>query len=81
MQKEDVLACPICGEKEFQPKLTPLDYTVTRETFTIVSCKTCSLLITTPRPTKESIGELSVAAIHIPHRGQYKYLWTELTGP
>ena len=66
---EQVIACPICGEKEFSKQLETLDYTTTRESFTIVRCDHCSLLLTNPRPSKASIGKYYRSDQYISHTG------------
>lgn len=66
---EQVLACPICGEKDFSKYLETLDYTTTREVFTIQKCNHCSLLITNPRPDKNSIGKYYQSDQYISHTG------------
>ncbi|MEI9919342.1 MAG: class I SAM-dependent methyltransferase [Bacteroidota bacterium] len=66
---ERVLACPICGEKKFTKYLDALDYTTTRESFTIERCDHCQLLITNPRPTKETIGKYYQSDQYISHTG------------
>lgn len=42
--------CPICGTNKLNDYLTVADHSVSHETFSIRQCKTCTLLITTPRP-------------------------------
>jgi len=66
---EQVLACPICGEKDFTKYLETLDYTATREPFTIQRCDHCSLLLTNPRPTKASIEKYYQSDQYISHTG------------
>jgi 2-polyprenyl-3-methyl-5-hydroxy-6-metoxy-1,4-benzoquinol methylase len=66
---ERVTACPICGEKKFSKYLETLDYTASREAFTIEQCDHCSLLITNPRPSKDSIGKYYKSDQYISHTG------------
>ncbi|HMJ69407.1 MAG TPA: class I SAM-dependent methyltransferase [Cyclobacteriaceae bacterium] len=66
---EQVTACPICGEKDFSKQLEALDYTTTRESFAIQRCDNCSLLLTNPRPSKESIGKYYQSEGYISHTG------------
>ncbi len=47
---EHLQACPLCGCSQFAHYLTTTDYFLSRETFTVVKCKECSLLFTNPRP-------------------------------
>ena len=66
---EQVLACPICGGKDFTKFIDALDYTTTRESFTIQRCDHCTLLLTNPRPTKDSIGKYYQSEQYISHTG------------
>jgi predicted SAM-dependent methyltransferase len=66
---EHVTACPVCGEKKFSKHLETLDYTTTREPFTILRCDHCSLLFTSPRPDKNSIGKYYQSDTYISHTG------------
>ncbi|HZY80492.1 MAG TPA: class I SAM-dependent methyltransferase [Cyclobacteriaceae bacterium] len=66
---EQVIACPICGEKDFSKQLETLDYTATRESFTIQRCDHCSLLLTNPRPSIDTIGKYYQSDKYISHTG------------
>lgn len=66
---EQVIACPICGERDFSKQFDTLDYTTTRESFTIARCDNCSLLLTNPRPPKDSIGKYYQSEKYISHTG------------
>lgn len=66
---EQVIACPICGEKKFNKQLETLDYTATREPFVIQRCEQCSLLLTNPRPNKETISKYYQSDKYISHTG------------
>lgn len=66
---EQVLACPICGEKKFTKFIDTLDYTTTSESFTIQRCDHCAFLLTNPRPTTASIGKYYKSDQYISHTG------------
>jgi 2-polyprenyl-3-methyl-5-hydroxy-6-metoxy-1,4-benzoquinol methylase len=66
---EQVIACPICGERNFSKQFDTLDYTTTRESFTIQRCDHCSLLLTNPRPSKDTIGKYYKSENYISHTG------------
>jgi 2-polyprenyl-3-methyl-5-hydroxy-6-metoxy-1,4-benzoquinol methylase len=66
-QLEKITACPICSNKEFVPFLATEDFTVSRETFTIVKCKNCGFAFTNPRPKEESIGKYYESEDYISH--------------
>lgn len=48
--------CPLCDSTEITPSKEVIDYAVTKETFTIWECASCSLLFTNPRPKAADIG-------------------------
>lgn len=48
--------CPSCNKSGFSPQLTCKDYTFSNQRFTIVSCDSCGLLFTNPRPDESGIG-------------------------
>ncbi|MHB9053010.1 MAG: class I SAM-dependent methyltransferase [Thermoleophilia bacterium] len=54
----EMAACPICGEQDFSPVLTAesMDHLASMP-FTVVSCNSCGLMMTNPRPTADAIGE------------------------
>jgi 2-polyprenyl-3-methyl-5-hydroxy-6-metoxy-1,4-benzoquinol methylase len=66
---EQVIACPVCGEKKFSKHLETLDYTTTREAFSILHCDQCTLLFTSPRPDKTSISRYYASDKYISHTG------------
>jgi len=66
---EQVSVCPICGEKDFTKQLETLDYTTTRESFVIQRCDRCSLLLTNPRPSIDTIGKYYQSDKYISHTG------------
>jgi 2-polyprenyl-3-methyl-5-hydroxy-6-metoxy-1,4-benzoquinol methylase len=70
--------CPCCGSAGFEPFLSCKDYTVSQETFQIVSCKTCSFKFTNPRPKAEKIGDYYKAESYISHSNTSKGLISKL---
>ncbi len=67
MSQEDVLRCPICESSSFSLLHKSKDYTVTGELFHIKQCKTCALLITSPRPTAETLSRYYQSVKYISH--------------
>lgn len=67
MVPEHVTSCPVCGNQSFQPFISTEDFTVTRETFSLVRCAGCDLLITSPRPAEADIGKYYQSADYISH--------------
>lgn len=60
-------SCPMCGSETFEQFLDCIDYTVSRETFSIRTCKTCSFQITTPRPANNEIAKYYQSEDYISH--------------
>lgn len=71
--------CPICNSVEFNPFLHCKDYTVSRETFTIVECKSCGFKFTNPRPEVTELGKYYKSDEYISHsntsKGLINYLY------
>ncbi len=59
--------CPVCGNSEFVTYLTLDDYFLTHETFTIIKCKNCGLLSTSPHPSPDEIGKYYDSPDYISH--------------
>src|ERR1022692_3395444 len=69
---EELLECPICQNKLFTHQLSCIDYTVSRETFSIVKCANCGFFFTNPRPSQEEIGKYYQSEEYISHSGTKK---------
>lgn len=54
---EKIELCPSCHSKDFVNHLICDDYSLTQESFAIMKCSNCGLLLTSPRPDKKSIGK------------------------
>jgi SAM-dependent methyltransferase len=63
----NITSCPVCGHANFTPFLVCTDYTVSQEKFSLVTCSTCNLVITTPRPNNEDLGKYYQSADYISH--------------
>jgi 2-polyprenyl-3-methyl-5-hydroxy-6-metoxy-1,4-benzoquinol methylase len=59
--------CPICGNSSFTSFLKCVDYTVSRETFEIVSCSKCEFKFTNPRPDINSIEKYYESPNYVSH--------------
>tara|TARA_B100001758_G_scaffold247879_1_gene268046 strand:+ start:25610 stop:26491 length:882 start_codon:yes stop_codon:yes gene_type:complete len=59
--------CPICTEKNFIKKITCVDHSTSKETFTIVSCGTCGFTFTNPRPKDKSLAKYYNSKNYISH--------------
>lgn len=56
MSLEKVTSCPICGGQTFEPFLRCKDFTTTHEEFDLQYCRSCSFLVTNPRPNESGIS-------------------------
>jgi 2-polyprenyl-3-methyl-5-hydroxy-6-metoxy-1,4-benzoquinol methylase len=70
--------CPVCNGASFGPFLSCKDYTVSREAFTIVSCKTCSFKFTNPRPEDNKLGDYYKSEDYISHSNTSRGLISKL---
>jgi 2-polyprenyl-3-methyl-5-hydroxy-6-metoxy-1,4-benzoquinol methylase len=69
---ERISKCPVCDYEEFEPFLNCLDYTVSRETFSIVQCKSCKFRFTNPRPYSNELGNYYKSNDYISHSNTTK---------
>lgn len=66
--------CLVCGSNQFEPFLVCKDYTVSKEDFQIVSCKSCGFKFTNPRPADNIIGEYYKSEDYVSHSNTRKGL-------
>lgn len=64
---EKVEKCPICSNERLKNEMICKDYTVSKESFAIISCEHCQLWITSPRPTSDQIGKYYESPEYISH--------------
>jgi 2-polyprenyl-3-methyl-5-hydroxy-6-metoxy-1,4-benzoquinol methylase len=64
--------CIVCGSSQFEPFLVCKDYTVSQESFNIVSCKSCGFKFTNPRPENSVIGDYYKAEEYVSHSNTTK---------
>jgi 2-polyprenyl-3-methyl-5-hydroxy-6-metoxy-1,4-benzoquinol methylase len=60
--------CPACNGVNFIPFISCSDYAVSHETFQIVQCVNCSLLVTSPRPANNDLGAYYASSNYISHQ-------------
>lgn len=75
---QQITNCPVCKGVDFAPFLTCKDYTVSHESFNIVSCKTCSFKFTNPRPLDSEIGKYYKSEDYVSHSDTKKGLINQL---
>src|SRR4051812_44314328 len=64
---EEVKICPICNSGNIEPFIECIDYTVSKERFTIRNCKNCGFKFTSPRPDSNEIGRYYDSQDYISH--------------
>ena len=70
--------CPVCGTTSFSPFIVCKDYTVSKESFNIVSCDNCSFKFTNPIPDEKAIGRYYESDEYISHSNTSKGLVNSL---
>jgi SAM-dependent methyltransferase len=75
---ENLTACPICQLSEIKPFLACKDYTVSKDTFTIMQCASCGFRFTNPRPTEDECGKYYQSEDYISHSDTRKGLINNL---
>ena len=53
---ETLRECPSCNKTDFSKRLSCIDFTYSKQPFEIVSCNSCELQFTNPRPDENGIG-------------------------
>nr|WP_262899600.1 class I SAM-dependent methyltransferase [Chryseosolibacter histidini] len=70
--------CPVCEGKVFRPYLKCKDHTVSHETFQLIKCENCKLVITSPRPTNEALGRYYLSDDYVSHAKKSKGLFDKV---
>lgn len=72
--------CPACGTESFSTYLTVKDHFLSKESFNLELCDSCSLLFTNPRPTLERIGDYYKSEDYVSHSSTKKGLVNKVYG-
>jgi 2-polyprenyl-3-methyl-5-hydroxy-6-metoxy-1,4-benzoquinol methylase len=64
---EKVESCPVCESKLSDNLIICQDHTVSKESFAISRCRTCSFLYTNPRPSEDRLGSYYESEDYISH--------------
>lgn len=64
---ERIDECPICSNTDLRNSLICKDHLVSRQSFAISTCTSCGLLITNPRPNKETISQFYDSSNYLSH--------------
>jgi len=67
--------CPICGQQDFKNKYNLQDYTVSKEYYDILECKTCGFIFTQDAPDASSIGPYYKSEDYVSHSNTQKGLF------
>jgi SAM-dependent methyltransferase len=73
-----IISCPVCGATQSEPFISCKDYTVSQESFNIVSCIGCSFKFTNPRPEDGDLGRYYKSEDYISHSDTNKGLVSKL---
>lgn len=65
-------SCPACGAETFSTFLKVKDHFLSKETFSLELCDSCSLLFTNPRPALEGIGDYYKSEEYVSHSSTKK---------
>lgn len=66
--------CPACGHTSFTKTITVKDHFLSKESFSLDQCESCSLLFTNPRPTLNEIGAYYKSEEYVSHSSTKKGL-------
>ncbi len=69
---EKLEKCPVCNSNQFTDLYACKDYVASGEEFMIVSCQSCGLQFTNPRPALSEIGKYYESTKYISHVGTDK---------
>jgi 2-polyprenyl-3-methyl-5-hydroxy-6-metoxy-1,4-benzoquinol methylase len=75
---EKLGSCPICGQNTSHAFLSCKDYTVSKSTFEIVECDSCSFAFTNPRPFEKDLGKYYESEEYISHSNTSKGIVSRL---
>jgi 2-polyprenyl-3-methyl-5-hydroxy-6-metoxy-1,4-benzoquinol methylase len=75
---QELNACPVCDNKQTTNFLSCVDYTVSQQTFQIVSCSVCTFKYTNPRPGSNEIGKFYQSEDYISHSNTKRGLMNKL---
>ena len=70
--------CPNCNGEKHSLYIKCTDHTVSKETFSIVTCNNCNLKFTNPRPKTENLGEYYMSDEYISHTNSSKGVFNSM---
>lgn len=75
---EEISKCPICKSRDFHPRISVKDYSITHETFELITCAKCSFVITSPRPEPKYLSRYYQSENYISHSATKKGIINKL---
>jgi 2-polyprenyl-3-methyl-5-hydroxy-6-metoxy-1,4-benzoquinol methylase len=70
----DIVICDVCGSDKLTFDKKCFDYTVSHETFTLLNCSACGVLITSPRPDNQQLSKYYLSENYISHSNKGRSL-------
>jgi SAM-dependent methyltransferase len=74
----EVVLCPVCGGADFSDLFTARDHLVTGESFRIVQCCGCGLIVTADPPDEQDIGRYYQSDDYISHSDKKQNLTEQI---
>lgn len=71
---KDITFCPVCESQEQELFMNSMDYSVSKEKFSIARCKSCGFHFTNPIPDEVSIGSYYKSESYVSHSSSKKGL-------
>ena len=63
----EIHRCPVCEGNTFIPFISSLDHSISREMFTLIKCKDCELVMTSPRPSNDQLDKYYTSPAYTSH--------------
>lgn len=74
----EVKVCPCCGGETWNNLFTMTDHSITQESFNLITCTSCGLVATSPRPADNKLGDYYKSEKYISHSGTSQGLVNQL---
>tara|TARA_B100000900_G_scaffold410649_1_gene428832 strand:- start:2433 stop:3332 length:900 start_codon:yes stop_codon:yes gene_type:complete len=76
--REELKYCPVCEETSFEKAVDTVDYSTSKQEFTVQKCIECSHLFTSPRVVEAEIGPYYDSPNYISHTNESKSLFGQV---
>ena len=74
----EIKNCPVCNKSNFSKHLESKDFSVSKESFVVVSCDTCDFHFTNPRPSDLNLGKYYISDHYISHNNTRRTLFEKI---